>query len=242
MRYTKFFIMFILTALILVSGETSAQSGGINLGLAFPRGEFYQFVKRGGFGGSIEGLIYPYGDRTPFGVGLNLGFYNYGNETRNAPLSYTIPDVTVNVDRTNNIMNFHLLFRLQTNNTLIRPYVDLLFGGSYFFTETTVRKEKNDEEVTSSNNVEDYAWSYGAGAGLLFKLTDMDNGATGTSSPLFLDFKVRYLMGSEAEYLREGDVQVNTTNGQVTYFFSKSKTDLLTVHLGVHAYFTSNGM
>lgn len=241
MRNAKLIILFLATLIFAGATDISAQSGGINLTLGFPRGEFYQYVKRTGIGGSIEGLIYPYGDRTPFGIGLNLGFMNYGNESRNARWSTTIPDATVNVDRTNNILNYHLLIRLQTNNTLIRPYLDLLFGGSYFFTETTVRNEKDNEEITTSNNSEDHAWSYGGGAGILFKVTDLNDPATGGKSPLFIDFKVRYLMGSEAQYLKEGDLIVNETTGTVTPIYSNSKTDLLTVHLGVHAYFSSLG-
>ena len=54
---------------------------------------------------------------------------------------------------------------------------------------------------------------------------------------LFLDLKVRYLFGSEAEYLKEGSVVVSP--GKVDYKVSKSKTDLLTVHAGVVAYFNS---
>ena len=52
---------------------------------------------------------------------------------------------------------------------------------------------------------------------------------------LFLDLKVRYLFGSEAEYLKEGSVVVD--NGNVIYNVSKSKTDLITVNIGVVAYF-----
>lgn len=241
MKQTKLFLLLFIGLFLTGLTETKAQSGGINLTLGFPRGEFYQFVKRTGIGVSIEGLIYPYGDKTPFGIGANIGFMTYGNETRSARWSTTIPDATVDVERNNNIANFHLLIRLQTNNTLIRPYLDLLFGGSYLYTETTVRNNRSSEEISSSNNSDDWAWSYGGGGGFLVKLTDMDDPNTGGKSPLYLDVKVRYLMGSEAQYLREGDVIVDETNGTVKYFFSKSKTDLLTFNIGVHAYFSAVG-
>jgi hypothetical protein len=48
---------------------------------------------------------------------------------------------------------------------------------------------------------------------------------------IYLDLKGRYLFGSEAVYLKEGDVQIN--GAQVIYHPSKSKTDMLTVHAGV---------
>lgn len=234
--------LFALTLFALASiiTETAGQSYGLNLALAFPRGEFAQYVKRGGFGGNVEGML-NFNGSIPMALGLNLGFYNYGNESRNAPFSHTIPDVTVNVERSNNIGHLQLLIRLQTNNTLLRPYVDILAGGAFFSTTTTIKKERNDEEVTSSTNAEDFAWSYGAGAGILWKISEMTSEGGSGTAPLYLDFKVRYLLGTRAEYLREGDVSINPSTGQITYFFSKSKTDVLTVHLGIHALFNSIG-
>ncbi|MDO8550105.1 MAG: hypothetical protein Q7S39_08160 [Ignavibacteria bacterium] len=49
---------------------------------------------------------------------------------------------------------------------------------------------------------------------------------------LYLDFKARYLFGSEAEYMKEGFVKLG--NGRVTYDVSKSKTNLLQIHLGIY--------
>jgi len=53
---------------------------------------------------------------------------------------------------------------------------------------------------------------------------------------LFIDLKARYLFGTQAEYLREGDVQITST-GHVVLHPQKSKTDLLTAHIGVIFYF-----
>jgi len=48
---------------------------------------------------------------------------------------------------------------------------------------------------------------------------------------IYLDLKGRYLFGSETTYLKEGDMQV--INGNVVYTPSKSKTDMITAHIGV---------
>jgi hypothetical protein len=66
----------------------------------------------------------------------------------------------------------------------------------------------------------------------MIRLTDLE--PTGT---LWLDFKARYLFGTEAEYLKEGSVIINTTTGNATYRLSRSKVDLLTLHIGVIAEF-----
>ena len=222
-----------ITIVFLYATTTLAQFGGINFTLAFPQGEFKENVDRLGYGGSLQVLFFNPTPDFPASFGINLGYINYGSESRREPFSYTIPDVFVDVDRTNNLVNFHLLFQLISPTGTFRPYVEGLFGGSYIFTETSINS-RNYDEVASSTNFDDFAWNYGAGGGFFILLSDEMEGEL---SSLFLDLKVRYLFGSEAEYLKEGSVILGD-NGRVAYQVSKSKTDLLTVNLGVVAYFS----
>ena len=230
----KSFIIFLFLT-IITSFNCFAQVAGINFTLGFPSGEFKNNVKRTGFGASGEFLLLTPTIQNPFSIGLNLGFLNYGSESRREPFSSTIPDVTVDVDRSNNIVNFHILFQLAFPTGIVRPYAEGLFGGSYIFTETTI-KSRGVDEVASSTNFDDFAWSYGAGGGFLIQVYSPDNQEEKVGS-VFIDLKARYLYGSEAEYLKEGSVIVE--NGSVTYNTSKSKTDLLTVHIGAVVYFNS---
>lgn len=223
----------ILVMILLFSGSSLAQSGGINFTLAFPQGEFKENVDRLGFGGSLQFMFFDPQPGLPVSLGINLGYINYGSESRNERFSSTIPDVTVDVDRSNNLVNFHLLFQIIPHSGKFRPYAEGLFGGSYIFTETSI-KSRGTEEVASSTNFDDFAWSYGAGGGIIILLSD--NIGEGVGS-LYLDLKARYLFGSEAEYLKEGSVKID--NGHVSYDISKSKTDLLQLHLGVTAYFNT---
>lgn len=219
----------VLTLLILglISNYASAQQAGINLSLAFPQGEFGQQVDNLGYGLSGEFMFLSPKPRSPFGIGLNLGYYVYGSESRREPM-YNIPEVFLRVDRTNNLVNFHFVFELGLPTGRIRPYVQGLFGGQYLFTSTSVKNESYYEEFASSTNYDDWAWSYGAGGGISILLSGdpvTDLGA------IYLDLKGRYLFGSEAEYLKEGSVEVIGQN--VTYHPSKSKIELLTLHAGV---------
>jgi hypothetical protein len=228
-------ILFILIILTFISlNRTFAQAAGINFTLGFPMGEFKDKVDRLGYGLSGHFLFLAPAINRPFGIGLNIGYLNYGQESRREPFSLTIPDVTVDVDRSNNLVNFHVLFQLGFGSGSVRPFVEGLFGGSYIFTETTIRS-RGAEEVASSTNFDDFAWSYGGGAGFLILLYSEDEGNDAGS--IFLELKARYLFGSEAEYLKEGSVDITTV--PVTYQVSKSKTDLLTAHIGVVAYFNS---
>jgi len=229
-------ILIIAAILTVLSFNKSlAQAGGLNIMLGFPAGEFKENVDGPGFGLSGHFLfLSPTPDR-PFGIGLNLGYLNYGQESRKEPFSQFAPDVTINVERSNNLVNFHVLFQLGFGSGSVRPYIEGLFWGSYIFTETSIRSERNGEEIASSTNFDDFAWSYGGGGGILILISSGDG--EDDSGSLFLDIKARYLFGSEAEYLKEGSVIVS--NGKVTYQVSKSKTDLITAHVGVVAYFNS---
>ncbi len=231
----KRFAALLLISVLVFAVEISAQSAGGGLMLGFPQGEFKDNINRLGFGVSGQALFFNPSEETPFGFGLDIGYLNYGSESREEPFSRTIPDVYVDVNRTNNLVNFHLLFHISPPSGTVRPYLELLFGGAYLFTETSI-KSRGDEEVASSTNFDDFAWNYGAGGGLLINLYSPEN-SEGNFEALFLDLKVRYLFGTEAEYLKEGSIVIQ--NGNAYYDVSKSKTDLLFAQLGVMVSFNS---
>jgi hypothetical protein len=226
-------VLQVLIVFILFAAAAYPQTAGLNFTLGFPMGEFKDNVDRAGFGISGDFMFLTPQPEAPFSIGLNLGFMNYGSETRNERFSSTIPDVTVDVTRDNNIANFHLLFRLALPQGIVRPYAEGLFGGSYLFTDTKILSRGSDE-VASSTNFDDFAWSYGGGGGFLINLASEPSENV---SNIFLDLKVRYLFGSRAEYLKEGSITIN--NGNVFYDITESKTDLFTVNIGVVAYFTA---
>ncbi len=227
MNIKNYVTVLSLLLIFLFSNKLSAQQSGINISLALPQGEFGDQVDNVGFGLSGEFMFLSPKTHSPFGIGLNLGYYIYGNENRGEPM-YNIPEVFLRVDRTNNLVNFHIIFELGLPSGRIRPYVQGLFGGQYLFTETSVKNENNNEEFASSTNYSDWAWSYGAGGGISILLSGDPITEMGA---IYLDLKGRYLFGSKAEYLKEGSVEV--IGQQVNYYPSKSKIDMLTIHAGV---------
>lgn len=231
-------IIAAISLLFLLQSSLLAQNFGINLLAANPQNEFSKNVKNIGFGVGMEGIYYFNNGSIPFGVGLNIGFINYGNENENVPLSTTLPGVTVNLSRTNNLANFHLLFQLTTNGKKMRPYLDLLFGTNYLFTESKVTDENKGTDIASSQNSSDYAWSYGIGGGFMIKVYEPGQDDVSDLTNLYLDFKVRYLRGTEAKYLTEGSI-IGHPNGTVTLLPSISKTDLLQFQIGVMAQINS---
>jgi len=230
----KYFFVIIIFTLISVD-QFFPQSAGLNLTFAIPQGEFREKVDNIGFGLSGHLNFLSPKPKSPFGIGINMGYIVYGSESRREPLSYTIPDVFVNVDRTNSLLNFHLLFTLGLPKGRVRPYVEGLFGGSYIYTTTSVKSQGTGDEFASSTNFDDWAWSYGAGGGFTILLSGDPNTE---QNSLYLDLKGRYLFGSEAEYLKQGSVRIE--NSKVYYDVSRSKTDLLTIHAGIIFYFSWN--
>jgi len=232
---------FVLVALLMALGWSIsplyAQSvkgqprfgGAGHFLLGFPQGEFKDNVDRIGYGVSGE-FLYSFGP-TPVKIGASLGFLIYGRETREEPFSTTIPDVTVDVTTSNNILLGHFLLRLQPRVGAIRPYLDGLVGFNYLFTQTEIKSQMQD--VATSTNFDDFAFSYGGGGGIMIKVYDgtkKTKPSKGRFAAVLVDVRVRYLKGSKAEYLKEGSIGREDT--EVTYDVIESNTDLLTVQIG----------
>lgn len=219
--------------LFLSVGASSAQSfefdTGIQFRTGFPQGEFSRNVKNTGLGlGGFFGLQVP---DSPVMFGADLGFMIYGLETRKEPFSSTIPDVTVDVETSNNIATGHLFLRLQSPERSIRPYFDALFGFNYLFTRTSIKDEWDESrDIASSTNFDDITLSYGFGGGLQIRVFN-DPFKENKLSSVFIDLGVRYMTGGEGEYLKKGSIEI--VNQDVMMDVIKSKTDLLSFQMGV---------
>lgn len=233
MNHIKIYLSIIVLFVLSSSSIIQAQSGGLYFSLAFPMGEFKENVKQTGVGLNGEFFFLTPKPKMPVGLGLNFAYYIYGTEKRTEAFQPNIPDVRVDVERTNNLTNFHLVFLISPAYGRFRPYLEGLFGGAYFYTESSVKSRNNDEPIAQDVNFDDWAWSYGVGGGLTYLVSGdpkINNEA------IFIDFKVRYLLGSEAEYLKKGSITIE--DGMVVYDVSRSKTDLLSAHLGVRIFFS----
>ena len=131
----KYYLILFFSITILTTNSIPQQAG-INFSLAFPQGEFGEEVDNIGYGLSGEFLFLSPKLKSPFGIGLSLGYYVYGRETSREPWSNTIPWVTLDVEKTNNLLNFHVLFEVGLPNGRIRTYIQGLFGGEYLDTQT----------------------------------------------------------------------------------------------------------
>ncbi|MBC8180401.1 hypothetical protein H8E88_04680 [candidate division KSB1 bacterium] len=199
--------------------------------LISPQSGFKESVDRLGIGLAGKFAV-KLGD-SPFYAGLSIGGANYGSDTHREILVWP---VQVEVNTNNNILFTHLLLQARADMQPIQPYVEGLIGFNYLWTESKIKDvdDYNDEhDIASQTHFDDFAMNYGAGFGLLIKLKsfDMDEGSDKEGN-LFLDFKVRYLFGGEAEYLKEGDIEEGE-NKEVILHTSQSDTDFMSFHIGV---------
>lgn len=218
--------------------ETATEDGfslGLDLNLGTPLSGFANTMNRSGFGATFQGGYQL--KNKPVMLGLDVGFLNFGRDRRNESFSLTIPDATVLVENTYNLIHSSLLLRLVPPTGEIRPYFEGAIGFNYLYTETTIENTDSylEEPIARSTNFDDFAFSYGAGAGLLIELhsypvTDILEGTTRIER-IMLNLMGRYKAGGTAEYLKKGSITVQ--NGQTLYDVSRSKTDLFYYTVGV---------
>jgi len=206
---------------------------GVGFAVGSPQGEFRDNIGRNGFGVTFGGVVKS--SRFPFGIGIDIGFLNYGHQSRYEPLSTTIPDLKVRVENDNNIVAGDLVLRFQPPRTgRVIPYIDGVLGFKYLYTSTSIERADTweDEDILSSTNFDDFTFEYGVGGGMLFRVyTFEDFSKQDKQADLYIDFRVRYMYGGNAEYLKKGSIR--TSEGKVSYDVYESETDMLLFHLGV---------
>jgi len=221
-----------MTAAGLISAPVSAQTnfaGGLHFNAGFPQGDFKDQIDRNAYG--IGGQFFFSPRKSPLALGLELGWMNYGNESRREPFSTTIPDVTVEVTTSNNIVQGFFILRGQMPTGPIRLYGDGLIGFNYLFTETKISdSDEPSEDIVSTTNQDDAVFAYGLGGGVMVPVYTKP-AEKGKPIEVLIDGGLRYVLGGEAQYLKEGSIKRD--GGQVTFDLIESKTEMLRLHIGV---------
>jgi hypothetical protein len=234
MQLRKRVVVKVITFLVSVPVLSSAASaqmwqGGAGFQLGFPTGEYNDQVNTTAVGLSGDFLYSPH--QSPFGIGITLGWFQVGREERQEPFSTTIPDVTVDVTTEHNLAQLMLLLRLQPKSGPILPYGDGLVGLNYLYTKTRIANTSSGEEVASSTNSDDNAFAYGFGGGLMIKVYDRQSEENSKPVQVFIDLNARYILGGDADYLKEGSIR--REDGEVIYDITRSKTNIAVARLGV---------
>jgi hypothetical protein len=227
--------------------ERPPVAGQINLRgtVGIPRGSLQDNID--GVGGGVHLYIGGWLGASPALLGLDLGILNYGRTTDNVPFSRTVgPRIPVEVTTTNNVLETHLSLRLQPRRGAARPFVEGLLGFKYLYTRTQLDDDVDDglenDEIAGSTNFDDFAFSGGVGAGvdvLVYQPSSPTNWVQG----LDLHLGVQYLLGQEAEYLAEGELEDTDGDGQLDreeLDVRRSQTTLLQPQFGVTVRFAGD--
>lgn len=200
----------------LLAAPASAQTYlGLTLEGGIPHDDFHDQLDDVAVGASAQLLVQA--GPLPLALGLDGGILTYGQQAR--PLEARIDGRSAflgEVETTNNVSHLHAVLRLAPPSGALRPYLDALAGFNYLHTRTRFEQEVilvDDDfidvgpdavvgrETTSSTVLDDFALSYGVGAGVLVRVAAGDD--DGTPFEAFLEVGARYLLGEEARYLTE---------------------------------------
>jgi len=220
-------LQFLAIFLLLIKLQLIAQpSASLYFTTAIPVDDYSNFSSEVGFGGTMELFLFSPSEKVPYGFGINLSYVGYGIHFLKAPDS---EDLDMSFNKANNFASAHILFQIAPYSGSVRPYFETLFGGTYIFSRTELGYAYQHPATLW---IDDWAWSYGGGVGL--KLLAHGDPFFNHGS-VYLDLKVRYLMSTETTYLDRNTVAYY--DGAIEYNLIKSKTDMLTVSLGLFFYF-----
>jgi hypothetical protein len=229
MRFSILPTLAVLAALPLAaqSAESSTGPSRTAIGIALqglnPQGEFANNVSfAGGIGASLTRALDPQGI---IAIRADLGYLVYGSERYRTPLGGgPLGLVAVDVRTTNNIVQGGLGLQLVTPGRTVRPYANASAGFSYFFTNSSVQGTGNQEAFANSINSDDGGFAWTAGSGVYVPLS------IGTT-PVQLDFGVKWLDNGEREYLRPDGISFENNGVQLNPV--RSQAQALQFHLGL---------
>lgn len=196
--------------------------GALNLQLAFPQGEFGEFVGTGyGVGGHLTLLLDP---ARRVGIRLYGSWIQYGRTSERIPFP-GLPGISVNLTTSNDIYSFGVGPEFHLSTGTLRSYIYGSVGGSNFATITRAKGSNNANPFASSTNFNDWTWALTGGGGMMYQISH-------GNTPVFIDGGLRYQTHGRTRYLREGSLETDP-GGNVVISPVESETNLLVVHFGV---------
>jgi hypothetical protein len=180
-----------------------------------------------GFGYGAEGAYLFRLDRAGYlSLRADAGFLQYGQESKQVPLSATIGGrIQVKVSTDNNIVPLMIGPQLMWPRGAIRPYVNAGVGGQFFFTQSSVDGADGTLDYANTTNQWDATSAWVAGGGVYLPLYER-------GVKVLLDLGAQYIHGGRAQYLKPGSIQ-DLPDAQIAITPMESETHMVLVRLGV---------
>jgi hypothetical protein len=218
-----------LLLLALLAPPASAQwYGGLSFTTGLPQNEFEAAQGDPAFGVSLSALYHF--QTVPIAVGIEGQAMTYGSRRRAVTFD-GIPEVDLDVVTDNNIAQGLVVLRLQPDWGRLRPYAEAVGGVSYLFTQSRIEDDYYHETLAADTNYDDFALTGGGGVGALVEVYRSSGKSRRGPTEVLVDLRVRYLLGAEANYLTEGDL--DGRDGRLRLTPRRSRTDLLVPQIGV---------
>jgi hypothetical protein len=242
-----------------IASNSSSNYLDLNLTMGIPMDEFASTTSSLPFGFTLNYLHQPT-NRLPFLYGGGFTYLSAGTNTINKTLTADITLGSVLIDQLriplefnirNQIVNGHLMMRIQGNHPTVKPYLDLLGGFNYFWTRTTLydRSAENyfttddKDRIFQKNQLSRITWSAGIGLGICARL----------NKSTFLNLGGTYMLGGKLDYfdrnqINKWDIELNSStvlsqndkegslnsnNIDVDAFPKRSATNMLFAQAGV---------
>jgi hypothetical protein len=248
-HFFRFFVAVLLAAAFAAPAPAQTYLG-LTLEGGIPYDDFEDALDDVAVGASAQLLVQA--GALPVALGLDAGLLTYGQQAR--PLAAQIDGSSAflgDVETTNNVAHVHAVLRLMPGSGAVRPFADGLVGFNYLYTRTRFEQEVYlvdgdsffdpgtdavvGRTVTNSTVLDDFALSYGAGAGLLIRVAKGKD--DGMPFEAFFEVGARYLFGEEARYLLEAAPLGEDEMPRV--LVRESKTDMIRPQLGLVIQFGS---
>jgi hypothetical protein len=182
-----------------------------------------------GFGyGATGSYIFRLDHAGVFGLRADLGFADYGNESKRVPLSETIGGrIQVKVSTNNYVVPFTIGPQLMVPTGSIRPYVNAGIGGQAFYTQSHIEGVDDEESsFATTTNQSDFTHAWVLGGGVYIPVYTR-------GLQVRMDLGAQYYGGGHAQYLKPGSIE-DLPNAQIRVTPLESDTHMLLVRIGVN--------
>ena len=224
-------LVFALTVLLLMPVLASAQHrAGAALAITEPRGEFDTNTDTGY--GFAMWYRHPFGPGKAFAIGADASMHGYGSTERRAPLSTTIPEISVEIETNNSTAYLEGMLEVMAPRGRFRPYAVLGGGAGLFFTTSNLRDPETDEVILSDTNQSDWTWIWSVGGGLRYLVHERPREER-EPARFFVDIGATRLAGGDVEYLREGSLITEDGEFDLDRRLTHSEIELIFWRVGV---------
>lgn len=193
--------------------------GGLLLGS--PTGELSDQI---GVGGGLAGNAVWTLPGGILGLRVDGSWLLYGSETVRTPLSRPLNRISADVTTDNWIAHLAVGPQVMAPSGRVRPYLNAFAGVSYFSTTSEATgPDPFAVPFAVSTNLDDAAFSYGAGAGFLVPMG---------SGHACLDLGALYVRSGRVSYLARGDIR-DDGRGGIAFTPRRSAGNMVQFHAGV---------